>query len=773
MNPEFICPVTQSIMIDPVSAPCGHTFDRSTLVNIDAHRSTHGLWKCPTCRAAWPSTFTPAAPSNYVLKALISSGQTSSNSSSSGPETESAEETRLSPPPIQITANRVQGTDEVHISLFVPESQAATMPTLFIDCLDTSGSMGSSSVDSTQSTTDAASFSRADLVQHSVATQIELLRPYDELAIIRFDDNAEILLEPTKMTPVGRGKAKLCIPQIKPRGGTNIWAGLHKAYTIAARPENAKKNIVIIFQTDGEPTTDYIPPKGIAETFRSWLDSRPELRVTLHTVGYGFGSALDMPLLRRLAEIGKGTANYVPDGSMIGTVFIHLLANLMTCLYRGVRINIPDLPLTIPVGYLQGGQSRDFIIRTSEIFREISVMSDNEPTKVATISSCGLVEPATMGFHRVHATLVEQLAVALQTAEQNTASGVTPALLAPLIALCRSEAADPRVAALLTDLTDTDPNKGQIGKAFASPTAFSRWGRHYVAGVLSGHRNQWPINFKDEGSTIYGAPDIRELIDRGNLIFIDIPPPTPSCESSLSSSYSSSPSASRYYSNGLPRPPNTPSNRVSSMATVHSPIGPCFLGASRVKMVDGSEKRCDQIRPGDIDTAGYVIAKVIKTLVPYADIVRLENTNLRPNNHAPLDNSGGFTLWHPVHYGGEWVHPATIGSVVRVDTDAIYNFVLEWNPEDVSVLPGQYRPERPGVLIINGLMTCTMGHDMTGPVIGHPYFGAREPGKRNIIDDLRATRGWASGTIVWRNAQVIHDPVTGFICGMTAEEGNA
>jgi hypothetical protein len=111
--------------------------------------------------------------------------------------------------------------------------------------------------------------------------------------------------------------------------------------------------------------------------------------------------------------------------------------------------------------------------------------------------------------------------------------------------------------------------------------------------------------------------------------------------------------------------------------------------------------------------------------------------------------------------------------VVRVDTDAIYNFVLEWNPEDVSVLPGQYRPERPGVLIINGLMTCTMGHDMTGPVIGHPYFGAREPGKRNIIDDLRATRGWASGTIVWRNAQVIHDPVTGFICGMTAEEGNA
>ncbi len=780
MDSEFICPVTQSIMNDPVTAPCGHTFDRSTIVNLHHYLFLNpGSWKCPSCRFTWPTSFTPTAPSNFVLKALIaaavssssSSGSTSnSSSSSSSSGQEAAEVTKLSPPNIQVTANRIKGTDEVHISLFVPESEAATMPTLFIDCLDTSGSMGSSSVDTTQSTTDAASFSRADLVQHSVATQIELLRSYDELAIIRFDNNAEILLEPTKMTAAGRARAKLCIPQIKPRGGTNIWAGLHKAYNIAARPENANKNIVIIFQTDGEPSQEFLPPKGISETFEDWLRSRPELRVTLHTVGYGFGSALDMPLLCRLAEIGKGTVNYVPDGSMIGTVFIHMLANLMTCLYRGVRINIPDLPLTIPVGYLQGGQSRDFIIKSPEIFREISVMSDNEPTKVTTVTSCGLVEPATMGFHRVHSFLIDQLSTALRGAERDT-RGISPALLAPLIALCRSEAADPRVAALLTDLTDTDPNKGQIGKAFASPTAFGRWGRHYVAGVLSGHRNQWPINFKDEGSKIYGPASLRTLINKGDEIFIDIPPPTPSCD--YSSSSLSTPTASQYYSNGLPRAPNSSSIRMSSMATVHSPVGPCFLGTSRVKMADGSEKRCNRIRPGDIDAAGYRIAKVIKTLVPYADIVRLENVNLRPPLCAPIDNSGGFTLWHPVHYGGEWVHPATVGSVVRVDTDAIYNFVLEWDPDDVSVLPGQYRPERPGVLIINGLMTCTMGHDMTGPVIGHPYFGAREPGKRNIIDDLQATRGWASGTIVWKNAQVIHDPVTGFICGMTAEEEDA
>ena len=38
-------------------------------------------------------------------------------------------------------------------------------------------------------------------------------------------------------------------------------------------------------------------------------------------VGYGYGKALDMPLLRELATIGNGTVNYIADGSMVGTVF--------------------------------------------------------------------------------------------------------------------------------------------------------------------------------------------------------------------------------------------------------------------------------------------------------------------------------------------------------------------------------------------------------------------------------------------------------------------
>lgn len=737
MSTDIQDPITLSKIEDPVTAPCGHTYDRSSLVAL-ASRSN---WSCGVCRAVWSSSFTPNAPSNFALKALLHETDAGTNSSTS--QALAPPPPQLPPPPpIQVTAIRVDGTDYTQISLFVPDAPAAAMPTLFIHGLDRSGSMGSSSVDTTQSSTDAAIFSRTDLLEHALTTQIELARPEDSIAFVAFDDVADVILEPTLMnTPENRQKAKRALIHIKPRGGTNIWAGLLKAYTIAASPEHADKNIVIIFQTDGEPSRDYIPPKGIAATFRNWLDTHPVPNATLHTVGYGFGSSLDMRLLRSLAEIGNGTANYVPDGSMIGTVFIHLSANLMSILYRGVRIQIPEVAITVPVGYLQGGQRRSFLV--SGAFTEISVVAESPATTVTVTSTGG---PPDI-FARVRTDLIDNLKAALSIAETDGAhQAIGPHLLSSIVTTCKEKAgADPRVAALLTDLTDTDPHKGQLGKAFANQSAFTRWGRHYVPGVLCGHQCEWPINFKDEGSTIYGEPGgfTRTLIDRGDTIFNSLPPPTASC----------SPVVSRYTTTGISSPPSS-APRLTSMMSVHSSAGPCFLGASRVKMAGGTEKRCDQIQPGDRDAAGYVIDKVIKTIVSHADIVRIQNVNLRPDGHASLEESGGFTSRHPIFYNGAWVLPESVGTVERVETNAVYNFLLA------------HASANPSVLIINGLMTCVMGHDLTAPVVRHPYFGKRETGLRNIRDDLHEAPGWDSGYITLSNVQMIRDPNTGFICGM-------
>jgi hypothetical protein len=182
-----------------------------------------------------------------------------------------------------------------------------------------------------------------------------------------------------------------------------------------------------------------------------------------------------------------------------------------------------------------------------------------------------------------------------------------------------------------------------------------------------------------------------------------------------------------------------------------------------MKMLDSSEKRCDEVQPGDFDIAGYRIQCVIKTLVDFADVVRLEG-NLRPADHAPLEESGGFTLWHPVMVNGKWQHPADVGTVERVQADAIYNFVLDPTAKPKNSLL-HINSIKPGIVVINGLLTPTMGHNMTGPVIGHPYFGSDA-----VLNDLKNQKGWANGYITWRNVQVTHDSQTGMISKMVGDD---
>jgi Mg-chelatase subunit ChlD len=708
-NENFLCPITQSVMEDPVIGSDGITYERTA---IEAWFAS-GKQISPMTRQ--PMTSRSLVP-NYALKAMIADARKAATAPTAAPAP-----AVVLPAPAAVSIHTSRDGDTYHISL---SADGPTLPTLFIDVLDVSGSMGNPSVDSTQAGSDAAAFSRADLVRHSVATQIELLRPQDELAVVLFDNNAAVALEPTRMSPAGKTTAKAVLPLIRPCGGTNIWLGLQKALTVAASVDTSNKNVVIILQTDGESDPSYNPPRGIVDTFRAWLDSRPAVRTTVHTVGYGFGSALDMPLLRKLAAAGGGTVNYIPDGSMVGTVFIHLMANLMAATHRGLHLQIPEIGFSEPVGFLQAGQTRDFIVTTHDPSFTVAVADKAGPVASLDVKrrSAPKASPTDIAFHQFRTNFLDKVSEMLDAAET---ADVTPRI-SELMALLSPASRDPRVQAIQNDIYHSDPGKGQISKALSPQAAFQRWGRHYLPGVICGHKNQWAINFRDEGSTIYGSAVTRELIAKGEDLFNSLPPPTASCASATSRSAAAA--ASSY-----------------SMAYINSSAGSCFLGGSRFAMAGGWAKRCDQIRPGDTLANGARVRCVIKTDSDYVDVVRLGSQT--------EESGGGITLWHPVRINGAWVHPATIGQVIRVRAPAIYNFVLD----------SQH------TVMMDGVEACTLAHDFTGDaVIEHAYFGKRVPGRHNILDDLEGAPGWSEGYIHRSNLQVDYDPVTGHIRGVTA-----
>jgi Mg-chelatase subunit ChlD len=733
-NDHFLCPITQEVMTDPVIGSDGITYERSAI----AAWFTAGHLTSPLTRQ--PMTSQSLVP-NIALRSMIEETHRSS-SSSAAPAASSAPPAAAAAAAPTLTVTRTPTGNLIFKINETDTPGIPALPTIFIDVLDISGSMGNAAAEPSRNA-EAAAFSRADLVRHSVATQIELLRPTDQLGIVLFDHGITEALPPMAMNASGRSAAKSVLPLIRPSGGTNIWSGIQRGLAMAERAladsTASNHNVVLIVQTDGESDPSYNPPRGIVGTFRAWLDAHPGVKLTVHTVGYGFGKALDMPLLREIAEAGGGTVNYIADGSMVGTVFIHLLANLMSCAHTGLVLQIPDIGFVERVGFLQVGQTRHVQVSSaSAIAGGASAYLKNSTgeviAEVSVPATGALATDTDTAFGICRSSFIGVVTSMLHACETNT--GAWPGLTA-FDALHTELAAnahhDPRITALLSDLDDTDPAKGQLSKAFASADAFGRWGRHYIPWVLSGHRYEWAINFRDESSLhAYGTAATRALVARGDEIFLALPPPTASCQAQAAI-YSGG-----GYGSGAP-------SAAPSLAAVHSSFGPCFLPASTVLMADGSKKRCDQISPGDHVAPHYRVRCVIKTVVTYADIIQLGDMQGSP------EEVGGFTMWHPVFVGGEWRHPADLGQVQRVVTDAIYNFVLD----------------ETHVIMLNGVMTCTMGHDMTAnTVIDHPYFGKRRPGVRNIIDDLSASPGWDAGYVVWRNVRVEKDQITGLITQM-------
>merc|ERR1711988_1051538 len=95
---------------------------------------------------------------------------------------------------------------------------------------------------------------------------------------------------------------------------------------------------------------------------------------------------------------------------------------------------------------------------------------------------------------------------------------------------------------------------------------------------------------------------------------------------------------------------------------------------------------------------------------------------------------------------GEWRFPVEVeGAVTKAGLMActsVFSFVLE---------------DRASQILINGDECIALGHDLTGPVAGHKYFGSTA-----VLKDLRACKGWKKGHIVFEPNPLQRDQRRGF-----------
>ena len=485
------------------------------------------------------------------------------------------------------------------------------------------------------------------------------------------------------------------------------------------------------------------------------------LPATIHT--FGFGYSLRSGLLKSIAEIGNGNYAFIPDAGMIGTVFVHAVANLQSTyateakltLTHGCSVQLeqaegknllqkdhkPKNPFgkgmitsTIQLGNLQYGQSRDILLDAVKLdysgsdasskldieaelsFKVIDLASSTtKPVTITTrrnILDKSVLDPAEIAYHQSRSQICKFLSDLFPLNNQDEH-----------ISICKSHHDDERTKlrdhlrllllkdiparghddalnkSIAADLDGPEPN-GQICMAINQMDYWFRWGQHYLPSLWNAYSRQICNSFKDQGPLQFGSD---------SPLFI-------SCRDRLDTTFDN-------------LPPPEPSNTIHhfthrghgavgarcapvggsslssfSMSSYRNASAGCFAASTMVELASGRSVEIKRLRRGfKIRTpmGSRKVAAVIKFPVQNISICRVGNVLVTP--------------WHPISLDGKsWTFPAYAADSTARYTGAVYSIVLQRD-----------RSPDAHAMRLDGVWGVTMGHGVTsgGDARAHSFFG--------------------------------------------------
>lgn len=588
----FHCPITLDRMIDPVKAPDGHSYERSAIVEAIRVSGVSPLTRQPMTAEQLIT--------DYTLKTAM----------------DNMDECEQVIQPV-ITASVCSLNTVTQLSVSTPDGEAAAKKVVFV--IDISGSMATEVVSSTGETD---GYSVLDVVKHGLLTCIMAMRDCDKVCIVTYSTEARVVFQLRKMDSCGRGLARVALAAIHSENSTNIWSGLNLALT------QLPTGGTVFLLTDGQPNVS--PPRGEVHMLKAALDGRND--IILNT--YGFGYNLNSELLVALARTTQGSYAFIPDIGMVGTVFIHAIANLQTTVASSLTVSVEtegeitmqDAVKTswgyaVPIGQLRKGQTRTLSIHCDQPVHlsilDIDIVQEGNYCPQDS-------QRAADGILKCH-----------QLAKRSAADATD--YLNHVIAQC----SEPLI---IEDLND------QVRKGI---TDYQRWGRHYLPSLAFAHLTQQCNNFMDKGIQDYGGDTFREKRDSLDTMFNKLPAPTPTHHT-------------RSQQQGRP----------VQMSSYNNRAGPCFAGWNRVTMADNSTKECQHIIKGDTVFTSLGVAQVrcvVKTICKDGQIKLVNYKNLM------------VTPWHPIYILDQWDFPIYHGKAEDTTCEAVYSFLLEPHFQDMTI----------------------------------------------------------------------------------------
>ena len=757
-------PVKMMVFTDPYVIECGHTFDKDTLESICGMREEY---RCPMCRTLFSlGTMKP----NYSMRETVRCTQLLLSQlplESELQEPEPSADISVTDYAPQLDVFSHQGL--TCINVLSPDGQNHC-PVDLVICIDISSSMADPVIRKDEDGKEIDDgLSTLDIVKHAALALVKGMHPTGRIGITTFSRSAEVVLSMTLMTDQGKSDAEFVIKRLHPNGNTNLWAGIETSLDLC-RTINRTTSICLL--TDGVPSEQCAPIIGYKNALNRYKDKYPQFNCTLNMIGFGY--SLDSQLLDELSQQMNGSYCFVPDGTMVGTIFTHLGANLAVTAGTDSTLLIDfedpkDLQgiidsketgldacygwsrsnqtIAINLGAICCGQNRTIVIPTpvsgingialrytdTQTHKNQSVVLDHQCLDNTTDQSkIDIIK--TQMFRQILISVIRNALGYMICNDEPTAKQIIAnayGFMQQAGVHSGTECAD-----IMKDLT------GEVSEAFANKQAFDRWGKHYTPSLARAHSLQQCNNFRDPGVQHFGGKLFRECRDTIDGLFNTLPEP----------------SRSRARTTGFGTTGFGSNNTLGQtlMSSYNSSSGPCFRGDCMVRLADGSFTRVDQIQGGDrvspytgsrpvgtpqCDDTEYKVLVVIKTkcLDGTATFVNYKGLVITPTH--PIIHTNDEKV--------EWCRPIDlVGNTFIERCDFVYNFILT----------------NGHIMNINGIDCVTLGHGFVGNFnIEHPFFGTHQ-----IIDELKSSgimKTAIRGVITIDDNCMATDPETGWVTG--------
>jgi hypothetical protein len=426
---------------------------------------------------------------------------------------------------------------------------------------------------------------------------------------------------------------------------------------------------------------------------------------------FSFGYHIDSELMEDIARIGGGVYGYCPDATMVGTIFINYLANIMNALTQKAIISVKSQKYqgTHELN-LYSNKSQNILIELpkgtvdgTEITLNIPIT--NQQLKIQNIQKVETEFQLSALHDQIYRYKLMNL---IKSNLLNSSKGQTQTkLLFTEIENIPNQS--DFLKKLLIDLVNPHPNHGQIEKAF-DQQFYKKWGKDYLRSLLRFHDLELCGNFKDESLQFYVTPQFEIIRKAANKIFLNIPPPV--LGKGIQDRYLQNYAPTQYY----------------NLNVIYDYGGGCFDGNSIVQLQNG-EKKVKEIKKGDILIDGGVVDCLVETIQNKEQYVVEINKTL-------------FSPYHPIKHNGVWVFPINVRSEKKVHVSSWFNIVCHGNK----------------VVRVNGTEAITLGHGMTEGVLSHPYFGTNA-----VLQSLKKRDGFTDGKIVIPEPLIIKRDLNGLI----------